>query len=130
MANYKTNMMSKLEKKLELDKSTLELLLNENNDKCTDYKAQLSVIKQELEDLGKPEVTPEFLDKLSETITKVIENIDLDSGIMCDFEIDYNNVISVSDVQFEDTHAIADKIYCEVELLFACSDDPVDKPED
>jgi len=119
MANYKTNMMSKLEKKLELDKSTLELLLNENNDKCTDYKAQLSVIKQELEDLGKPEVTPEFLDKLSEIITKAVENIDLDDGITCDFELDYDNKVTMSGAQFDNPHEIADKIYYEVENLFA-----------
>jgi len=111
--------MSKLEKKLELDKTTLELLLNENSDKCTDYKAQLSVIEKELEDLGKPKVTPEFLDKISETITEAVENLDLDDGVKCDFEIDYDNRIAMSDVRFEDTHGIAEKIYCAVELLFA-----------
>ena len=118
--------------KLENNKSALELLLNENSDKCTDYKAQLSVIEQQLEDLGKPEVTPMFLDRLNETITKAIEDIDFE-GITCDFEIDYNNVISANGVQFEDTHAVADKIYCEVEKLFAeavCPEDEFDTTED
>ena len=70
---------------LENKKSALELMLNENNDLCTDYKAQISQIDQELSDLGKPEATPEFLDKISETITEDIESIDLDDGITCDF---------------------------------------------
>ena len=105
--------------KLENNKSALELMLSENNDKCTDYRAQIAVIDQELEDLGKPEATPEFLDKINETITEAIENLDLDDGINCDFELDYDNKVTISEVSFEDTHAVADKIYCEVEKLFA-----------
>ena len=105
--------------KLENNKSVLELMLSEISDKATDYKAQISVIDQELEDLGKPEATPEFLDKISETITEAIESIDLDDGITCDFEIDYDNKIAMSEVRFDDTAQVADKIYCEVEKLFA-----------
>ena len=100
-------------------KSALELILNENIEQATDYKAQISVIDQELEDLGKPLATPEFLDKINETITEAVENIELDDGINCDFELDYDNKVTISEVSFEDTHAIADKIYCEVEKLFA-----------
>ena len=100
-------------------KIALQLLLGENDDKRTDYKAQISQIDQELEDLGKPEATPEFLDKINETITEAIENLDLDDGINCDFELDYDNKVTISEVSFEDTHAVADKIYCKVEKLFA-----------
>ena len=123
--------MSKLEEKLELDKITLELLLNENSDKCTDYKAQLSVIEQELEDLGKPEVTPEFLDKISETITKAVEELEFDAeDIELNLEMDYDNKVNIDTAELKNPHEYADKIYQAVELLFACSDDPVDKPED
>ena len=104
---------------LENKKSALELMLNENNDLCTDYKAQISKIDQELEDLGKPKVTPVFLDKIFETINEAIENLDLDDGIKCDFEIDYDNRIAMSDIRFEDTHGVAEKIYEEVVQLFA-----------
>ncbi len=100
-------------------KSALELILSENIEQATDYKAQISVIDQELEDLGKPEATPAFLDKINETITEAVESIDLEDGMSCDFEIDYDNRIAISEARFDDTHAIADKIYCEVEKLFA-----------
>ena len=100
-------------------KSALELILNENIEQATDYKAQISVIDQELEDLGKPEATPAFLDKINETITEAVESIDLEDGISCNFEIDYDNKIAISEARFDDTHAVADKIYCEVEKLFA-----------
>ena len=110
-------MMSK--EVLENKKSALELLQSEAHDKLTDYKVQISLLDKELEDLGKPEATPEFLDTLSETITEAVENIDLEDGISCDFEIDYDNKIAISEARFDDTHAVADKIYCEVEKLFA-----------
>ena len=104
---------------LETNKAALELLLGKNHDKATDYKAQISVIDQELEDLGKPKVTPAFLDKIYETINEAVKNIDLDDGIKCDFEISYDNKVEMSDVRFEDTHAVAEKIYEEVVQLFA-----------
>ena len=100
-------------------KSALELILSENIEQATDYKAQISVIDQELEDLGKPLATPEFLDKINETITEAVESLELDDGVVCDFEIDYDNKIAISEARFDDTNAIADKIYCEVEKLFA-----------
>ena len=109
--------MSKEE--LECKRLSLRLLLSENDDKATDYRAQIAVIDQELEDLGKPEATPEFLDKINEAITEAVESIDLEDGMSCDFEIDYDNKIAISEARFDDTHAVADKIYCAVEKLFA-----------
>ena len=110
-------MMSK--EVLENKKSALELLQSEAHDKLTDYKVQISLLDQELSDLGKPEVTSEFLDKISETITEAVESIDLEDGMSCDFEIDYDNRIAISEARFDDAHAVADKIYCAVEKLFA-----------
>ena len=112
---------------LENKKSALELMLSENNDLCTDYKAQISQIDQELSDLGKPETTSEFLDKLNETITEAVEGLELDDGVTCDLEIDYDNRITMSDFRFEDTQAIADKIYYTVEKLFAKTELPEDE---
>ena len=104
---------------LENKKSALELLQSEAHDKLTDYKVQISLLDQELSDLGKPEVTSEFLDKINETIVEAVENIELDDGVSCDFELDYDNRVTISDIRFDDTHAVADKIYCAVEKLFA-----------
>ena len=110
-------MMSK--EKLETNKTALIELQIKALDELADYKAQIAVIDQELEDLGKPEATSEFLDKINETITEAVESLELDNGITCDFEIDYDNRVSMSNVCFEDTHDVADKIYCAVEKLFA-----------
>jgi len=110
-------MMSK--EKLDTNKAALIELQITALDKLADYKAQIAVIDQELEDLGKPEVTSEFLDKINETITEAVEGLELDDGVTCDLEIDYDNRVTMSDFRFEDTHAVAEKIYCAVEKLFA-----------
>ena len=105
--------------KLETNKTALIELQIKALDELADYKAQIAVIDQELEDLGKPETTPEFLDKINETICEVVENLELDDGVECDFEISYDNKIEMSDVRFENASAISEKIYCAVEELFA-----------
>ena len=104
---------------LETNKAALELLLSENDDKTVDYKAQISKIDQELEDLDKPKVTSLFLDTINEVITEAVEGLELDDGVTCDLEIDYDNRVTMSDFRFEDAHAVSDKIYCAVEKLFA-----------
>ena len=104
---------------LENKKSALELLQSETHDKLTDYKVQISLLDQELSDLGKPEVTSEFLDKINEAIVEAVENIELDDGVSCDFELDYDNRVTISDIRFDNTQEVADKIYCAVEKLFA-----------
>ena len=113
------------------NKAALTLLAGETNEKLVDYKVQISLLDKEIEDLGKPEVTPEFLDKISETITKAVEELDFDAeDIEFNLEMDYDNKVNIDTAELKDPSDIADKIYCAVELLFACSDDPVDKPED
>ena len=112
------------------NKAALTLLASEANEKLVDYKVQISLLEKEIEDLGKPEVTPEFLDRISETITEAVANLELDDGITCDLELDYDNKVTTDNFCFESSQEIADKIYYAVELLFACSDDPVDNPED
>ena len=116
---------------LENKKSALELLQSEAHDKLTDYKVQISLLDQELSDLGKPEVTSEFLDKINEAIVEAVEGLELDDGVSCDFELDYDNRVTISDIRFDDTHQVADKIYCTVEKLFAeiSTEDEFDETE-
>ena len=110
--------MNKVE--LENNKGALQLLLNEINDKTIDYEAQISKINQELEDLGKPEATQEFLDKIYETIQEAIEQLDFDSDcIEYEMEMDYNNTVTLNDVSIQDPSGMAEKIHEEVVQLFA-----------
>ena len=100
-------------------KELLEATIKGLEEKCGQISKDLDAKRKELEDLGKPEATSEFLDKLSETITEAVESIDLGDDISCEFELDYDNKVTISDARFDNTQEVADKIYCEVEKLFA-----------
>ena len=54
---------------LEVKIESLKNMITEGQQKTSNYAGQLDTLNKELEDLGKPETTPEFLDKLNETIT-------------------------------------------------------------
>ena len=116
---------------LEVKIESLKNMITEGQQETSNYAGQLNTLNKELEDLGKPEVTPEFLDKISETITKAVEELEFDAeDIELNLEMDYDNKVNIDTAELKDPSGIADKIYCAVELLFACSDDPVDRPED
>ena len=112
---------------LEVKIESLKKMISDGQVQTSNYAGQLNTLNKELEDLNKPKVTSLFLDKLNETITEAVEGLELDDGVTCDLEIDYDNRITMSDFRFEDTHAVVDKIYCAVEKLFAKTELPEDE---
>ena len=117
---------------LEVKIESLKNMITEGQQQTSNYAGQLDKLNTQLEDLGKPEVTSEFLDKINETITEAVEDLELDDGVSCDFEIDYDNRVTMSDIRFEDAHKVAEKIYDAVEKLFAeiSTEDEFDRTED
>ena len=118
---------------LEVKIESLKNMITEGQQQTSNYAGQLDKLNTQLEDLGKPEVTSEFLDKINETITEAVEGLELDDGVTCDLEIDYDNRVTMSDIRFEDAHKVAEKIYDAVEKLFAeaeCPEDEFDRTED
>ena len=102
---------------LETNKAALTLLASETNEKLVDYKAQVSVIEQQLEDLGKPEVTPEFLDKIGETITKAVEELEFDAeDIELNLEMDYDNKVNIDTAELKNPHDY--KVLIQTKLLY------------
>jgi len=122
-------MMNKVD--LEVKIESLKKMITEGQQQTSNYAGQLDTLNKELEDLNKPKVTSLFLDKLNETITEAVEGLELDDGVTCDLEIDYDNRVTMSDFRFEDTHAVSDKIYRAVEKLFAeiSTEDEFDETE-
>ena len=112
---------------LEVKIESLRNMVLESQQSTSNYTGQLVEMEKQLTDLDKPKVTSLFLDKLNETITKAVEGLELDDGVTCDLEIDYDNRVTMSDFRFEDAHAVSDKIYCAVEKLFAKAELPEDE---
>ena len=117
---------------LEVKIESLKNMITEGQQQTSNYAGQLDKLNTQLEDLGKPEVTSEFLDKINETITEAVEGLELDDGVTCDLEMDYDNRVTMSDIRFEDTYKVAEKIYGAVEKLFAeiSTEDEFDRTED
>ena len=110
-------MMNKVD--LEVKIESLKNMITEGQQQTSNYAGQLDKLNTQLEDLGKPEVTSEFLDKINETIIEAVESLELDDGVTCDLEMDYDNRVTMSNICFENVNTISDIIYCEVEKLFA-----------
>ena len=104
---------------LEVKIESLRNMVLESQQSTSNYTGQLVEMEKQLTDLDKPKVTSLFLDTINEVITEAVEGLELDDGVSCDFELDYDNRVTISDIRFDDTHQVADKIYCKVEKLFA-----------
>ena len=112
---------------LEVKIESLRNMVLESQQSTSNYTGQLVEMEKQLTDLDKPKVTSLFLDTINEVITEAVEGLELDDGVTCDLEIDYDNRVTMSDFRFEDTHAVSDKIYCAVEKLFAETELPEDE---
>ena len=104
---------------LEVKIESLRNMVLESQQSTSNYTGQLVEMEKQLTDLDKPKVTSLFLDTINEVITEAVEGLELDDGVTCDLETDYDNRVTMSDFRFEDAHAVSDKIYCAVEKLFA-----------
>ena len=58
---------------LETNKAALKLLLNETNDKRTDYEAQITQIEKDLKDLGRTNAEAEAWQNKQDVATRVRE---------------------------------------------------------
>ena len=78
--------MNEIDLKLKIE--GLEKVIKEQQESADQYKVQLADTKKQLEDYNKPELTPLQLDKIYETIEKVVT--DFDFSDTDNFEIDYS----------------------------------------
>ena len=115
---------------LENKKSALELMLNENIEQATDYKAQISVIEKELADLGKPELTPGQLDDIYEAIEESTEQFDWNDtdNFEIEYGISYDGKIECESHEFRNSNNLVQMIMDKVSNLFKEADCPEDEP--
>ena len=106
---------------LELKLETLQKLLDEQNASANAYRDQIQDLKQQLEDLNKPKLTPEQFDAIREAIETGVGQFDFDDtdNYSYDFHIDYDNRIAIESFSFDNAHDLGQEIYDAVEELFA-----------
>ena len=83
-------------------------------------KKDLAAAHQRLAVVNKPKITQDQMTEIQDAIHTVIGNIDFTdcNNYDMDFEIDYDNRIAVSSMEFNESHGIADDISAEMECLF------------
>ena len=109
-------------------KAALELLQNETNEKLQDYRQQASIIQKQIDDYGKPELTPAQLDDILEAIQSAVDSYNFDDVDMYDIELemDYDNRVQASTINLNETYELVETIVRSVHGLFREADAPED----
>ena len=118
----KTTGQLELETKLQ----ALQKLLDEQNAAANAYRDQIQDLKQQLEDLNKPKLTPKQFDAIREAIEDGIGQFDFDDTdqYTYDFNIDYDNRIAIESFSFDNAYDLGQEIYNAVEELFGEAECP------
>ena len=105
--------------------SELELQLNslELNAKVT--KDDLMEASKQLEAINKPRITKEFVEEMREAVHQAINQISFNNvdSYDVDFEIDYNNTLAVSNIEFNEVDEINEAVCDYIEDLFNVIED-------
>jgi len=115
-----------------MTKEELELKVTELTQSLDSFNKNTEMLKQDLKDaehklsvINRPKITKKFLDEISEAIEEAINNIDFTdtNAYDFDFEIDYDNRIALSNIEYNGVHEIGDEIFCRVEDMFNVIED-------
>ena len=106
----------------------LKKAIKEHNDFSATYQNDLAKVEQQLKDYNKPEITPAQADDIWTAVNDAIGSFDFDDSENYDFEyqLDYDGRVSCSNVDFQSTDELIDKIVAKVCDLFKEVDCPKD----
>ena len=115
-----------------MTKEELQRKVDELTQSLDSFNKNTEMLKQDLKDaerklsvINRPKITKKFLDEISEAIEEAISNIDFTdtNAYDFDFEIDYDNRIALSSIEYNCVHEIGDEILCRVEDMFNIIED-------
>ena len=83
-------------------------------------QADLTIAKQQLADINKPELTGSQLDDIQEAIENAVGNFDFDDADNYDkeFELDYDGRVQLSNLDFTNSQELIEMIVEKVHKLF------------
>lgn len=104
---------------------TLETMLVQAKQDSTQMSKELSLAKIALQKINLPKITKETVDEIREAVTQTISNYDFDrsDSYSYELEIDYDNRIQLSNIEFDAADDLAEYISDSVEELFNIIDD-------
>jgi len=101
------------------NKELLEATVKGLQDKVNQLNMDLKAKQQELIDVNKPELTALQMDTINDAVDAAIGNYDFDCGMFdYEFDIDYDNKITLSNLSFTDAYELVEAIIKNVEQQF------------
>ena len=101
------------------NKELLEATVKGLQEKIQQLNVDLKSKQQELEDVNKPELTAIQMDTINDAVDTALGNYDLDCGMFdYEFELDYDNKITLSNLTFTDTYDVVEAIIKNIENQF------------
>jgi hypothetical protein len=103
----------------------LELTLNSLELTAQTTKDDLMEATKKLEDVSKPIITKQVVEQIREAVHQAIQQISFDNvdSYDVDFELDYNNTLSLSNIEFNEVDEIEESVCDYVEDLFNIIED-------
>ena len=93
------------------NKELLEATVKGLQEKIQQLNIDLKSKQQELEDVNKPVISSEVMDCINDAISDTLGDYDLDCGMFdYEFEMDYDNRITLSNLTFTDTYDVEEAI--------------------
>ena len=110
--------MSKID--LETKIEGLKKAIAEHKDFTGTYESQLKETEQQLKDINKPELTPLQFDNLYEAVESGVSGYDFSDSDNFDYEfgIDYDNKVTLSNLDLSNSHDLVQMIVDKVNKLF------------
>ena len=101
------------------NKELLEATVKGLQDKIGSLNLELKDKQKELEDCNKPELTAIQMDTINDAVDTALGNYDLDCGMFdYEFEMDYDNRVTLSNLTFTDTYDVVEAIIKNIEKQF------------
>lgn len=107
-------------KELELKIAGLEKAIREHKDFSSTYENDLKQVQKQLEDYNKPELSKDIMEKIDLAIESAIMKFDFSNteNYEIEFDLDYNNTISATNIEFNYCEDLAETVSDSVMDLF------------
>ena len=110
----------------------LKKAIAEHEEMSQAHKDSLSKVEKQLEDYNKPELTPKQLDKIYETIEKVVTDFDFSDtdNYEIDYTLDYDGRVQCESHEFINGSDLVQELVDKVQDLFKEADAPEEETTD
>ena len=116
--------MNEIDLKLKIE--GLEKVIQEHKADANRYEDQLKETQKQLEDYNKPELAPVVMDKIYETIEKVVTDFDFTDtdNFEIDYSLDYDGRVQCESHEFINGADLVQELVDKVQDLFKEADAP------